>query len=176
MSCFCEKLATFNGPIGAPEACQECRLSGVPIYQPALKSSVKNNFNIRHHPTKHVLIYVSRFDGSEYDDTGCIYPVPAQVAPPPPMVNIHSTCGDLLEALAPAPDAYERLADLEQWSLTLNANLKILGMPYNGQISWGAHMTCKKGRFDIDGQGKTLSEAINNLWPKFLDVQAKFKV
>jgi hypothetical protein len=69
---------------------------------------------------------------------------------------------------------YERLQDLEQWVPKLDANLKILAMPYKGETAWGVHITDKKGRYDITGQGKTLGQAVNAVWPEFLNVQKMF--
>ena len=72
------------------------------------------------------------------------------------------------------PLEFERLQDIEQWVPKLDANLKILAMPFRGDTAWGVHLTDRRGRYDVEGQGKTLAEAINAVWPKFLKVQEQY--
>jgi hypothetical protein len=93
-----------------------------------------------------------------------------------PKMSGNLTAGEIADMLDLTADEskWDKLEEIQTWVIPLNANLKILAMPYNGSVSWGIHFTDKKGRYDIDGQGTSLVEALNNIWDKFLDVQKRF--
>lgn len=80
----------------------------------------------------------------------------------------------------PEPDfgslmQYElRLREISRNLSSLKADLKILAMPYNGEVSWGVYLTDKKGRYAISGEGTNLLEAVDKIWPLFCEIDAQY--